>query len=376
MLQNKKTIAIIGAGPVGLTIAKLLQQAGLQVSVFERDLHATARIWGGTLDLHKDSGQEALKRAGLLERYYALSMPMGIIFTDHLGSKLSTRIPTPENQYDNPEINRNVLRTMLLDSLKEDTVHWDRKLTGLEVVNGRWLLQFEKQPDTTADLVILANGGMSRVRNFITDVEPEETGTFIIQGEIPEPEKNCPECYRLCDGKRLMTAHEGHLLVVNPLNNGSLSYGLIFKKPEYWIKNLPLNFNDLSSTSEFILNRLSDWNEPFRQLIRSTHTFVGLPTRKLSMDQPWKKQRPLPITLIGDAAHLMPPFAGKGVNTGLTDALILSENLTNGTFNTLEAAIEDYEQRMFSYAREAQRESEKNELQMRNPDFSFQQLLE
>ena len=55
------------------------------------------------------------------------------------------------------------------------------------------------------------------------------------------------------------------------------------------------------------------------------------------MEKRWKNDRPLPITLIGDAAHLMPPFAGQGVNTGLMDALILSDNLTIGKFETIVA---------------------------------------
>jgi len=102
---------------------------------------------------------------------------------------------------------------------------------------------------------------------------------------------------------------------------------------------------------------------------------LGLPTRKFPLGQNWKNNRPLPITLIGDAAHLMPPFAGQGVNTGLVDALVLSDNLTNGKFETIESAFNDYEQKMFIYAGEAQSESEKNEIEMRNPDFSFQTLI-
>ncbi|HHU2958862.1 TPA: FAD-dependent oxidoreductase, partial [Escherichia coli] len=43
-LLSDKNVAIIGGGPVGLTMAKLLQQNGIDVSVYERDNDREARI--------------------------------------------------------------------------------------------------------------------------------------------------------------------------------------------------------------------------------------------------------------------------------------------------------------------------------------------
>lgn len=62
-------IAIIGAGPAGLTLARTLHINNIPVTVFERETSSTARSQGGTLDLHPRAGQAAIKKAGLWDEY-------------------------------------------------------------------------------------------------------------------------------------------------------------------------------------------------------------------------------------------------------------------------------------------------------------------
>jgi len=371
MLLENKTVAIIGGGPVGLTMARLLQQKGVSVNVYERDKNAEARISGGTLDLHKGSGQDALEKAGLLETYYAMAKPMGRTIADEQGNVLLSKKSAPESQFDNPEINRNDLKRLLLESLASETVVWDRKFTGLEVQNGKWILHFENNENTMADFVIGANGGMSVARKYITDAEIEYSRTIMVQGDVAHPEINCKDFYQLCDDNILMVASNGNLLVANPKNGDLLSYNVIFKKPEEWESVNELNKINTAGIASFLKEKLSSWDECYQKLFGATSSFVIWTTRKIPLDKPWNNDRTLPITLIGDAAHIMPPFAGQGLNIGLKDALILSENLTNGAFETIDVAVKDYEQKMFVYAKEAQYETNKNEIEMLNPNFSF-----
>jgi 2-polyprenyl-6-methoxyphenol hydroxylase-like FAD-dependent oxidoreductase len=73
--MSRFKIAIIGAGPAGCTLAKLLLHAETPVdlTLFEGEKSLDARTQGGTLDLHTESGIEALKRCGLHDEFLRLA---------------------------------------------------------------------------------------------------------------------------------------------------------------------------------------------------------------------------------------------------------------------------------------------------------------
>src|ERR1700761_7421325 len=131
-------IAIIGAGPAGLTLARLLQVNDIHCTVFELEPSPDSRNQGGTIDLHRRGGQVALDKAGLLDEFKKVSRPEGqydklVKFDGTLLLDEKAEMPSrPDEILDRPEIDRQVLRAMLLDSLEPETVVWGRKFVKVE----------------------------------------------------------------------------------------------------------------------------------------------------------------------------------------------------------------------------------------------------
>lgn len=355
LLQNKK-VAVIGAGPVGLAFSRLLQQAGVNVNVYERDVNEHVRIKGGTLDLLKDMGQKVFEKAGLLQEYFNNARPTARRIADTNGNIIQI-IPSS----DNPEIDRNDLRRILLRSLQPETVVWNRKFVFLEEQNETFQIHFENAITETADLVIGANGIMSNLRKKVTEIPARYTGTVAITGEIANYETRCLHFKKICEKDKIIVRDKHVFFLSQPKANSELYYYVCFQQPESWVKENNINFKDNEQVCELVNNLLANWNDVYKELIAATDEFTLLPLRQVPLEN-WQPHKH--ITLIGDAAHGMPPYAGVGVNTGLLDALYLSENLTNEKFHNIQAAIDNYEEKMFEYASEAQQQTATNEKQL------------
>lgn len=347
LLQHKK-VAIIGGGPVGLTTARLLQMNRVEVVVYERDSNEYARISGGTLDLHEDTGQKAMAKAGILKEFFGNSRPTGMCVSDLNGKVLLKMKPDPSK----PEIDRPALRKLLLDSLLPETVVWNTQIIDLKRnADGYEILS--KEGSYFTDVVIVADGGMSKARLSITDDLPEETGTFVIQGEIARFKNDCPAIYELTGDHNLACVEDKKTIFLQQRADGSLCYYVSFRRTKQWLQESQFDFSDKISTLSFLQELFSDWHPVYQELFKASRTFNGFPLRVFSAEI--EKQEGFEnAALVGDAAHLMTPFGGMGVNMGLRDALTLTDNLTGDRFPTIAAAIADYEKQMIAYAKPVQ----------------------
>jgi 2-polyprenyl-6-methoxyphenol hydroxylase-like FAD-dependent oxidoreductase len=343
-LKDKK-VAVVGGGPGGLTLARLLQQAGIDVSVYERDAHEHARPKGATLDLHEESGLRALREAGLMDEFDANYRP-GADKMHLMDWKANTIIEETEaNDRSRPEIDRGPLQKILLDSLKPGTVIWDSHFTGMCQQNGVWKLDFKNGEDIYADVVIAADGANSKIRPYLTDIKPFYSGVTAIEGAVYDSAVNSPKIHKLLNGGKIFAFGNSQSLIVSAKGDGSLVFYPSFKCDENWLKTSGIDFNDKAQVLAWFKQAYQGWDDIWLELFENASgSFIPRPLYCMPFDQNWEAQPNL--TIIGDAAHLMPPFAGEGVNMAMLDAVELSECLLSDDFANTHDAIAAYEEQM------------------------------
>jgi len=380
MLLKDKEVAIIGGGPGGLTLAKLLQMQGVHVRVYERDADKYARVQGSPLDLHDESGLAAITRAGLLDVFKSNFMPGAdrTTITDPLAQIFFSEHDSPKDRafgdaHFRPEIDRGVLRKILLDSLVPDTVVWNSHFMSMQRSGTGWLMQFNNGFTTYADLVIAADGANSKLRPYVTDHRPLFSGITMLEGNVYNASKNVPSISSLLKGGKLMAFGKGRDLLMGQKENDEIGFYASFPSEENWHKTNGLDYHDNGSILDWFKKDYPGWSTDWYELFEKANTpFIPRPIYCAPLDQVWEAQPDL--TLIGDAAHVMPPFAGEGVNMAMLDALELSDALTRGKFATPREAIADYETAMRKRAAVMAKESLDNGKRMHS-DHALETML-
>jgi 2-polyprenyl-6-methoxyphenol hydroxylase-like FAD-dependent oxidoreductase len=341
---SKPRIAVVGGGPGGLTLARVLQTRGLTATVFELDDSATSRQQGGTLDMQTETGQVALKAAGLDERFFAIARFEGQDgrLLDKSGTVLLDRKAGPEERAQ-PEIDRGDLRRLLLDSLAPGVVRWGSKVDAVRPVGDGTHEVTVNGISEVFDLVVGADGAWSRVRPLVSPAQPAYSGVTFVEVGFEDAERHHPEISRLVGNGSMFALSDNRGLIAQRNADDHIRVYVAFRVAEGWLV-------DPADARATLLAMFADWAPELRALLTDCgDSFVVRPLYALPVPHVWQTRAG--VTLLGDAAHLMSPFSGLGANLAMLDGADLANAIADAP--DLETAVRDYESVMLPRGREA-----------------------
>ena len=312
-------IVIAGAGPVGVIAAILLARRGIASLIIERH----AEPYGLPRAVHIDDEVfRALQDVGIAEEFAAVSRPfpgMRLLDASYRTMAEFARSTEPgingypqANFFDQPDLER-ILRDALaayplielrtsaeLVSLEHDDVEVRVVVRDLTTGAEEWI---------TAPALLGCDGASSTVRELIgSTIESlgyDETWCVVdarCDAQLPV----WPGMYQVCDPARATT------------------FGQIGPDRYRWEFHLAEGETSADILEESTLRQLVSpvlGDVPFTSLdfIRSAqYTF------RAQVADRWRSGR---VFLLGDAAHLTPPFVGQGLCAGIRDALNLAWKL-------------------------------------------------
>ncbi|CZT19871.1 related to tetracycline resistance protein from transposon Tn4351/Tn4400 [Ramularia collo-cygni] len=337
-------IAILGAGPSGLLLARLLEVASIDYIIFERDASSENSTGsGGTLDIHSNSGQLALQEAGLLEKFKKLARyDASSKFANYEGKVLAEF--GADGNVDRPEMDRKDLRALILESVPAEKIKWGMRVEEIvKEANGSMAVHFaDGSFQSSFKLVVGADGAWSKAKKSVTSAKPEYSGFHYITSHMRPDNPHYSSAVKLAGRGNYMAFGNCQQLSAMFLSDGSYHVGLGLRLPEDWSDTHPL-----SARRTMMQELCAGWPEmETNVIVNSDDDFrawplYAMPTESLS----WES---VPgVTLIGDAAHVTTPFEGEGVNCALQDSAQLARKIREYGLGNLDQAVREYEQDMF-----------------------------
>ncbi|MDH6198954.1 FAD-dependent urate hydroxylase [Mycobacterium frederiksbergense] len=325
----KLRILVVGAGVGGISIARGLLRDGHDVTVFERRSNMQAgggavTIWSngatvlGQLGVDMDGAGQCLSTVRVVT---STGRPLSTLDLTAIEDRLGEPIRM---------VPRQVLLERLLEGFPAERIRCRSHAVAVANSRNGARVEFEDGRWAEGDLVIGADGLNSVVRNIVGAPHAEPTGWCSWQG------------LATLDGLDRRVA----MVVIG--DHGNLGLWPAGGSDVQWWFDLPwsADFVRPGRPIEMIRSNFTGWSEPVDRLLAT------LTDDDLARSPYPHFRHPIPgpghgaLTLLGDAAHTMPPTLAQGTNQALLDTMVLCKTLSdvrNGTNGNLSTALRRYE---------------------------------
>ncbi|MFK3799433.1 MULTISPECIES: FAD-dependent monooxygenase [unclassified Pseudomonas] len=331
-------VGIIGAGIGGVTLARALEQRGIEARIFER-----AAMFGevGAGVQMTPNAVKVLSELGLDERLKSIGfLPQGMVGRNWKTARELFRTPLKEScpeLYGAPfyHVHRADLHAALASDIKPAQATFGAHCTGLKQHAHTAVAQFADGSEYEADLIVGADGVRSVIREQLWGKEAANYTGHMCWRALVNVDKH-PLPFVSPDSNFWM-GPKGHV-VTYYVKGGSMVNIVAVNESPAWVEE---SWN-AKSTQQELLDGFKGWHPNLIELFKRTDPDAVYKWGLFDRDpmKTWSKGN---ATLLGDAAHPMLPFLSQGAAMAIEDGYVLAQSLAYHGLPQLQSALRAYE---------------------------------